>query len=146
MQKLFILLVLFSIVSLSIRAQESEVFNVSEKAVNGYDVVAYFIQGKPMEGNTEFFYDWKGTTWHFVSAKNLQTFKENPEKYAPQYGGYCAYGMAKGYKAPTEPGAWAIVNGKLYLNYNKNVQKLWNENQSKFIEKSDKNWPEIKNK
>ncbi len=146
MQKIFTLLTLLFVASASLSAQKSEVFNGSGKAIKGYDAVAYFTESKPRQGNTQFVYSWKGSDWHFVSARNLQIFKENPEKYAPQYGGYCAYGMAKGYKAPTEADAWTIVNGKLYLNYNKDVQKLWNVKQAEFVKTADKNWPGIKNK
>ncbi|MBC7828786.1 MAG: YHS domain-containing protein [Chitinophagaceae bacterium] len=146
MQKIFIILALSFLISVTVRAQKPEVFNNSGTAISGYDAVAYFSDGKHMEGKTEFSHHWKSANWHFASAKNLEAFKKDPEKYAPQYGGYCAYGMAQGYKAPTDPAAWSIVNGKLYLNYNKDVQKLWNENQAKSIERSDKNWPGIKNK
>jgi hypothetical protein len=76
----------------------------------------------------------------------MEDFKANPEKFAPQYGGYCAYGMSKGYKAPTDPQAWTIAGDKLYLNYNKDVQQTWSKSQQEFIEKADKNWPEIAKK
>jgi hypothetical protein len=76
----------------------------------------------------------------------LEAFKANPEKYAPQYGGFCAYGTSEGHKAPTQPDAWTIVNDKLYFNYNKDVKVLWNKNQSERIKKADENWIEIKGK
>ncbi|HXB44544.1 MAG TPA: YHS domain-containing (seleno)protein, partial [Puia sp.] len=70
----------------------------------------------------------------------------NPAKYAPQYGGYCAYGLTGNHKAPTEPDAWTIIDGKLYLNYNKEVQGIWNKKQKEYISTADKNWPALKNK
>jgi len=146
MQKILSLLTFFFVVSASIFAQESEVYNPSKKAIRGYDPVAYFTEGKPTQGNTQFIYFWKESDWYFVSAENLQLFKKNPEKYAPQYGGYCAYGMSNGYKAPTEPDAFTIVDGKLYLNYNKDVRNLWNKKQSDYVKAADKNWPGVKNK
>jgi predicted lipoprotein len=74
----------------------------------------------------------------------MEIFKANPEKYAPRYGGFCAYGTADGHKAPTSPDAWTIVDGKLYLNYDKSVQSLWKKDQQGYIQKADKNWPEVK--
>lgn len=116
------------------------------KAIRGVDPVSYFTKGKPAKGDPKFSYSWKEGNWQFVSEEHRQMFKTNPEKYAPQYGGYCAYGMANGYKAPTESDAWTIVDGKLYLNYNNEVRKMWNQKQGEFISKADKNWPSVKGK
>jgi YHS domain-containing protein len=131
---------------ISVCAQKSAVFEQSGKAIRGYDPVAYFTDGKPVQGKEEFVYNLNNTNWYFSSQQNLDSFKTNPEKYTPQYGGYCAYGLSNGYKAPTSPDAWTIVNGKLYLNYNIEVRESWDKNQKERIEKADKNWPEIKNK
>ena len=98
--------------------QASEIFSTSDGAVQGYDVVAYFTESKPVKGTKEFTVYHSGESWYFSSAENLKTFKASPEKYKPQFGGYCAYGMSRGYKAKTDPEAWTIVDGKLYLNYN----------------------------
>jgi YHS domain-containing protein len=122
------------------------VFTVAGKAIRGYDAVAYFAEGKSVKGNSKFVYSWAGSDWHFVSEAHLKAFQQDPEKYAPQYGGYCAYGMANGYKAPTDNDAWMIVDGKLYLNYNKDVQKMWKEKQNEYILAADKSWPQTKNK
>jgi len=103
----------------------SAVFAPDGVAIRGYDPVAYFVDGKPTTGRDEFTTDWMGAKWKFASQANLERFKAEPAKYAPQYGGYCAYGTAKGHLAPTEPAAWSVVDGKLYLNYNKQVSKLW---------------------
>lgn len=146
MQKLLAVIALLFLFSISLKAQKAEVYNSKGKAISGYDAVAYFMESKPVEGKAEFTYSWNSANWYFSNAKNLQAFTENPQKYAPQYGGYCAYGMADGHKAPTDPGAWTILDGKLYLNYNKDVQKLWNKKQLSYVASADKNWPGLKNK
>ncbi len=126
--------------------QKSEIYTTANGAIDGYDPVAYFTEKKPVAGRAEITAVWKEQTWRFASQKNKELFVANPEKYAPQYGGYCAYGMAGGYKAKTEADAWAIVNDKLYLNYNKKVQKDWLEQKAGMIEKADKNWPTVRTK
>ncbi|MBL0741925.1 YHS domain-containing (seleno)protein [Chryseolinea lacunae] len=121
-----------------------EVFSKSGEAIQGYDPVAYFKVGKPVKGKSEFSYQWKDATWHFASAQNLEAFKASPETFAPQFGGYCAYGVADGHKATTSPDAWTIVGDKLYLNYNKDVMALWRKDQPGFIQKANANWPTVK--
>ncbi len=135
-----VMAVLFSV---PVLAQPSEVFNTEQGAIRGYDPVAYFTVGKPVKGDPQFTYAWKGADWHFASGENLAAFKAEPEKYAPQYGGYCAYGTADGHKAPTEPDTWTIVNDKLYLNYNKKVKETWSKDKAGYIKKADANWPEV---
>lgn len=130
----------------NLSAQKSEVFTTSNGAIRGYDAVAYFTQGKAVKGDTQFRYQWKQADWFFSSRQNLDSFRANPERYAPQYGGYCAFGMADGHKAPTDPEAFSIMNDKLYFNYNKNVQVLWKKKTAEYIQTADKNWPTIKNK
>jgi YHS domain-containing protein len=125
-------------------AQSSEVFTTEEGAIHGYDPVAYFKEGKPLMGKKEFSFQWNGAQWFFSSKQNLETFKSNPGKYAPQYGGYCAYGTSVGKKSPTQPDAFTIVNNKLYLNYNEDVKVLWNKEQKECIKKADQNWPTVK--
>jgi YHS domain-containing protein len=139
-----IILLLFSIAPLVVFAQNGEVYTTKEGAIDGYDPVAFFKEQKPMKGNKEFVYDWNGAKWYFSSQANLNEFKANPEKYAPQYGGYCAYGTADGHKAPIKVHTWTVVNDKLYFNYNQDVKKLWNKNQKELILKADKNWPTVK--
>jgi YHS domain-containing protein len=109
-------------------------------AIHGYDPVAYFTAGKPVQGKADFNTKWQGAEWRFASAEDRDLFVKNPEKYAPQYGGHCAYGMALGHLSPTDPQAWKVVDGKLYLNYNKDVQALWQKDIPGFIPKADKNW------
>ena len=82
----------------------------------------------------------------FASAASRDAFRAAPAKYAPQYGGYCAYGMASGYKAPIEPDAWTIVEGKLYLNYNLSVRSRWSADIPGYIGKADANWPTVRSK
>lgn len=96
-----------------------------------------------MKGTTTLTYTWKEADWHFANAQNLDAFKADPEKYAPQYGGYCAYGTAEGHKAPTEPDAFTIVKDKLYLNYNNKVKETWRKDQPGYIKKADANWPAV---
>lgn len=112
-------------------------------AINGYDTVAYFTEGKPVEGSSDHEFEWNGAKWHFASAENLEKFKADPEKYAPQYGGYCAYAVSYGKTAKTEPDAWKIVDGKLYLNYDKSIQSRWEQDIPGYIAKADDNWPKV---
>jgi YHS domain-containing protein len=135
----FLLLTFFT------QGQTSEIFSTDEGAIRGYDPVAYFTENKPVKGEMKFSVNYQYETWYFASAENQKMFQANPETYLPQFGGYCAYGMSRGYKAKTEPDAFTIVNGKLYLNYNVDVRKLWNEKQSEYIDKANSNWPSVKN-
>lgn len=124
--------------------KSSEIFSVDGKAIRGYDPVAFHSQSKAVPGNKEYAYHWKDTDWLFESTTNRDSFETNPEKYAPQYGGYCAYGTAEGHKAPTDTDTWTIYDGKLYFNYNKEVQQIWKKDQAGFINKADKLWPTVK--
>jgi YHS domain-containing protein len=130
----------------TVEAQVSEVFATDDGAIRGYDPVAYFTENKPVKGKPEFTFEWQGQPWYFSSQANLAVFKASPETYAPQYGGYCAFGMSRGYKASTEPQAWTIVDKKLYLNYSRSVQEDWNKQRQHFIQKADHNWPTVKSK
>ncbi|REG83037.1 YHS domain-containing (seleno)protein [Algoriphagus antarcticus] len=125
-------------------AQKPEVFSQDDKAIKGYDPVAYFTHSKPIMGKDELKFSHDGANWYFSSQKNLDLFKSNPSKYMPQYGGYCAFGLAAGYKAPISPDAWKVVDDKLYLNYNKKVQADWMADEAEMIKKADKNWPTVK--
>jgi len=112
-------------------------------AIEGYDPVSYFTVGKPTKGMKEYSYDWMNATWRFASKENLELFKAEPEKYAPQYGGYCAWAVSQGKTAGIDPQAWKIVNGKLYLNYNRSVQEQWEQDIPGNIRKADENWPKL---
>ncbi len=113
-------------------------------AIKGYDAVAYHTQSKPVEGSKEFTVEWNDATWRFSSAENRDLFKADPTKYAPQYGGWCAYAMAQGKKVNIDPEAWKIVDGKLYLNYSKKVQADWSKDIPGYVTKADAEWNKIK--
>jgi YHS domain-containing protein len=113
-------------------------------AIEGTDPVAYFTEGRPVEGASAFAHEWRGATWYFASAENRDRFAADPERYAPQYGGYCAWAVAHGYTAKIDPEAWKIVDGRLYLNYSKDVQADWVEDIPGNIAKGDANWPTIR--
>ena len=115
----------------------------SDKALSGYDTVAYFTVGKPTKGDSDFEFEYKGATWLFASAANRQAFIDAPEKYAPAYGGYCAWAMAQGKEAPGDPNYWKLVNGKLYLNFDADVQTKWNVSIDAFIKAADQSWPKL---
>lgn len=115
----------------------------SSLAVSGYDPVAYFVEGRPVEGRKAFEFEWNGATWRFANADNRAAFAADPESFAPQYGGYCAWAVSQGTTASTEPEVWRIVDGKLYLNYSKSVQSTWVRDIPGNIAKADKNWPGV---
>lgn len=112
-------------------------------ALKGYDPVAYFEAQAPVKGLPEFTHRWMDATWRFSSAAHRDLFAKNPEKYAPQFGGYCAWAVSNNYTAPIDPQAWKIIDGKLYLNYSKDVQKKWEEGVLKRIEQASANWPQL---
>jgi hypothetical protein len=112
-------------------------------AIEGYDPVAYFTDGKPVAGRPGLEHAWQGATWRFASAEHRDLFAADPGKYAPQYGGYCAYAVAKGKTATIDPEAWSIVDGKLYLNYSLKIRATWEEDIPGYIAKADRNWPAL---
>ncbi len=107
-------------------------------AIRGYDTVAYFTEGKAVEGSANITTQWQGATWQFSSEEHKELFVAAPEKYAPQYGGYCAYGIANDYVVKIEPDQWQIVDDKLYLNYDARIQKAWSKNIAGYIKTADK--------
>ena len=121
-----------------------EVYCTEQGAIAGYDPVAFFTEKKTVLGKPELNHNWNNANWFFSTQENLDAFKADPEKYAPQFGGYCAYGTASGHKSPTIPETWAIIDNKLYFNYNLQVQKLFNKNQKGLIEQANRNWPVVK--
>lgn len=113
-------------------------------AIRGYDPVAYFTEGEPVEGRPQYEAEWNGATWRFASAENRERFVADPEAYAPQYGGFCAWAVAeKGELYSVDPHAWKIVDGKLYLNFSDSIQRRWERDIPGFIELGDRRWPEI---
>ena len=125
-------------------AQATDELNIKDGYMaHGYDVVAYFTDGKAVLGDDQYTTEYDGAKYRFASAGNRDKFKADPDKYAPQYGGYCAFGTAMGRKFDGDPTAWYIVDGKLYLNLNKDIQKKWLENPAGFIRGANHNWPTI---
>lgn len=120
------------------------VFSSRGKAIRGYDPVAYFKAGEPVEGSDDFTFNWQGARWYFASAANRDAFAADPGSFAPRYGGYCAWAVSQGYTASTDPQAWHIVDGKLYLNYSRSVQSRWQKDVPGNIAKADQNWPGIR--
>jgi len=109
-------------------------------AVNGYDVVAYFTENKPVKGLSKFSSEYHDLHWYFSSEKNKELFEQDQQHYLPQYGGYCAYGMSKGFVVDTDPHAFTIVNDKLYLNYSLGVRDTWQKETAEYIKSADTHW------
>lgn len=115
-------------------------------AVRGFDAVAFFADNAAVQGSPTFEYVWNGAKWAFANAANLEKFKQDPEAYAPQFGGYCSYAVSHGYTADGDPMTWKIVEGKLYLNYNQDAKAAWEKEQDKFIKDGELNWKQFKTK
>lgn len=111
-------------------------------AIKGYDAVAYFTLGKPMLGSPDISYEWDGSRWQFADPDHRTLFAHDPEAYAPQYGGYCALGMTTGNRGEPNPEVWAIVDGKLYFNYDKQSREEWQQNLDANIARADRVWAE----
>ncbi|QFS81951.1 hypothetical protein FIU97_04100 [Roseivivax sp. THAF40] len=125
-------------------AQDAQsVYTEGGIAIDGTDPVAYFTEGRPVAGAADITHDWRGATWRFAGVENRDAFAADPEAYAPQYGGYCAWAVAEGYTAATVPEAWRIEDGKLYLNYSQRIQKRWERDVPGNITRADANWPEL---
>lgn len=112
-------------------------------AAGGYDAVAYFTAGKPVEGKADITLEHEGVTWRFSSEANREAFRKEPARYAPQYGGYCAWAVAQGYTAKGDPLHWSVVDGRLFLNFDANIKGRFDRDQSGFIKKGDANWPTV---
>jgi YHS domain-containing protein len=141
--KSFSIFLLALLVSAASYAQDVKYYNTKGIAINGYDPVAYFLQNKAVVGTDSYSTNWSGSKWKFISQANLDSFKIAPEKYAPEYGGYCAYGCSENHKAPTDPNAFTIVGNKLYLNYNLKVKEFWLKDTSGKIKAADGYWPSL---
>ena len=128
----------------STAAFAKKVFGTNSGAIRGYDPVAYFTVSKPVKGKSSFKTQWNGSTWLFSSQANLDAFKVEPAKYAPAYGGYCAWAMSQGRVAITVPQAWDIKGGRLYLNYSLDVRKKWRTNIPKHIRLANSKWPDVR--
>ena len=125
------------------RAATPPVYAEGGIAIDGSDPVAYFAQGRPVPGSPEHELVWNGATWRFSSAAHRAVFEADPETHAPQYGGWCAWAVAEGYTASTVPEAWKVVDGRLYLNYSRGVQRRWERDIPGNIARADANWPGV---
>jgi hypothetical protein len=123
--------------------KKSAVYSNDGIAIDGTDPVAYFTMGRPVAGDVALTHDWNGATWRFASIANRDAFAEDPQAYAPQYGGYCAWAVSEGDTASSVPEAWKIVEGKLYLNYSARIQRRWERDIPGHIASADANWPDV---
>jgi len=144
--KKLIPLILFLVVSDHAFSQNIPYCNTNGIAISGYDPVAYFLDQKATPGLATHTLTWSGSLWRFSTQAHLDSFKMAPERYAPQYGGYCAYGLSENHKSPTDPDAWTIIDNKLYLNYNMKIKGYWSKDIPGRIQAADLNWKELKNK
>ena len=140
------LLAALAALGFSINALAGEFFEAGGIAIRGTDPVAYFKENRPVKGSEAYTATYKGSMFRFGSAANRDAFTASPERYAPQYGGFCAYAVATGYKASIVPEAFTIVDGKLYLNYSKSVETTWRKDIPGYIRKGDANWPAVSQK
>lgn len=125
-----------------VRAQEKPMYYADNgAAISGYDTVSYFQVGEPVQGDPDIALIWKGARWQFASEENRDRFERNPRAFAPQFGGYCAYAMIFGDLSSTDPAAWQIVQGKLYLTHSQAIERIWKQNVSQNIRKAEANWP-----
>jgi hypothetical protein len=131
--------------AIAARAATQPAVNVSrgQLALRGYDAVAYFTLGRPVEGSSRFEYRWNGAAWRFATAANRDAFAKDPARHAPEFGGYCAYAVSRGYTADGDPAVWRIVDGRLYLNYSTRAQALWQEDIPGNIATARRNWPGV---
>ncbi|MEM0912461.1 MAG: YHS domain-containing (seleno)protein [Pseudomonadota bacterium] len=144
--KALALVITVSYSALSIAADIDVNANNNDVAIKGYDTVSYFTDNQALKGNSKYTATYKNAIYQFSSADNRDLFRENPEKYAPQYGGFCAFGVTMERKFDTDPEAFKIVDNKLYLNLNADVQKRWVTDIPGFINTADNNWGGIKGK
>lgn len=131
-------------------AQRAEVFQSRRPdysggalAVGGYDTVAYHSQRSAVPGKPEFRVSWRGAEWQFATAANRDLFVKEPDRYAPQYGGYCAFAVAGGSTAAGDPKVFDLVGGRLYLNLSTGTQSSWRRDQAGMIQRGDQNWPRV---
>jgi YHS domain-containing protein len=146
--QIFIIAVLATaLISLNACSNESDnpfTFGTTEIAINGYDPVSYFKEDKPSRGTEEYEYVWNDAKYQFSCQENLELFKSNPTKYAPQYDGYCAFAMSRGAHSRIDPESYAIVNDKLYLTYNRDIRNTWLYDKENYIKKADRIWQDSK--
>lgn len=138
-----IIILIFSIFWVINSSADEAIYATKAGAIKGYDPVAYFTQSKAVKGEKQWTTNWNGANWYFSSAENLARFEQNPAQYAPQYGGYCAYGVSQGYLVSIDPQAWSIVNNKLYLNYSQSVKRDWLKSTDEYVALANENWSNL---
>lgn len=132
-----------SALAISVPALAGDFFERNGLAIDGFDPTSYFSEGKPVRGSADFSAEYKGSVFYFASAENRMRFLAAPADFAPQFGGFCAYGAAGGYKAKIDPTAFSIIDGKLYLNYDAKVQASWSQDTRGYIRKAEQKWPTV---
>jgi len=137
---------LFILGMISVQSVFAGDHKINTVGINGYDVVTYHTAKKPLRGNGNYVKEYKGVTYLFASEENKNEFEKSPEKYLPAYGGWCAYGVSVGKKFSADPEIWEIVDGKLYLNLDNSIKKLWIKDITGNVKKADKQWASIKDK
>ena len=145
MASFLIICSLIALSKLATFAADKSSMNENTVAINGYDTVAYFTENRAVKGNPEYSYTWNEATWYFSKPENRDLFASNPERFAPQFRGHCAYGLAKGKLVEANPEEWTIVDGKLYMNYNRSFRDQWRQDKSAMVKKANENWAEVRN-
>ncbi len=126
------------------QSEQVQIFYTAEgAAIDGYDTVSYFMGDSPVRGNPEIAVMWKGAVWYFASHENREAFEANPYAYAPQFGGYCAYAVSRGYTIGTDPMVWKIVDDKLYLVNSSSIEKMWERDVQGNIKMAEDQWPQV---
>jgi hypothetical protein len=129
--------------AMALHAREPNRYVKRGLALDGYDAVAYFTESRAVPGRAEFEHQWDGARWRFASAANRDRFAKEPQRFAPQFGGYCAYAVSRGYTASADPEAWSVVDGKLYVNYSRSVRNTWEKDAASYIRQAEANWPGV---
>ncbi|MEL6644802.1 MAG: YHS domain-containing (seleno)protein [Pseudomonadota bacterium] len=134
-----------AVLATRVKAATPQTYAENGIAIDGTDPVAYFTEGGPVAGDPGITLDWNGATWRFSTADNRAMFEADPEAFAPQYGGYCAFAVSQGYTASTVPQAWTIHDNKLYLNFSRSVRRRWERDIPGHVAKANANWPAVLN-
>ena len=134
---------LAGLAALPVQAEIDQFYSPGGVAIGGYDAVAYFTDGQAVAGSQRFILKWRGTIWMFASAEHLEAFEMNPAAYAPQYGGYCAVAVSEGQAVGSDPTAFAIEGGRLYLNNSAGALRYWKSDRSRFIQRANEAWPAL---
>lgn len=142
-RKLLAVALFLGVTSQALAVDEINTTFFGNLAIEGYDAVAYFTENRAVEGTREFEIEYRGANWRFASVANMNAFRENPERYAPQYGGYCAWAVSQNDTAGIDPTQFTVHNGKLYLNYSEKISARWQADRDAFIIDADRYWPQL---